>query len=107
MNIKNVIRPLGPSYQYARSVLAYKIAMDNARERNADKFPSQQQVINAMKGLRFKSFVDEIHFARGDGHQAVHAISYGVTKYNKAKGEPGIEKLSNLCCFLYLSTSWC
>ena len=85
--------PLGPSYQYARSVLAYKIAMDNARERNANKFPSQQQVINAMKGLRFKSFVDEIHFARGDGHQAVHAISYGVTKYNKAKGEPGIEKL--------------
>ena len=41
----------------------------------------------------YKSFVDEIHFARGDGHQAVHAISYGVTKYNKAKGEPGIEKL--------------
>merc|ERR1712230_67142 len=56
--------PLGPSYQYARSVIAYKVAMDNARERNANKFPSQQQVINAMKGLRFKSFVDEIHFAR-------------------------------------------
>ena len=38
-------------------------------------------------------FKAAILFARGDGHQAVHAISYGVKKYNKAKGEPGIEKL--------------
>ena len=85
--------PLGPSYQYARSVLALKTGMDSARERNAGKFPSQQQTINAMKGIKFKSFVDTIHFDRAQGHQAVHAISYGVTKYNKAKGEPGIEKL--------------
>ena len=84
--------PLGPSYQYARSVMAYKLAMDKAAA-DAGKFPTQSQTISAMKGMKFKSFVDTIHFARGEGHQAVHAISYGVTKYNKAKGEPGIEKL--------------
>ena len=85
--------PLGPSYQYARSVMAYKLAMDKAAENNAGKFPNQNQVIAAMKGMKFKSFVDTIEFTRGGGHQAVHGISYGVTKYNKAKGEPGIEKL--------------
>ncbi len=84
--------PLGPSYQYARSVMAYKLAMDKAAA-DAGKFPTQSQVIAAMKGMKFKSFVDTIDFARGEGHQAVHAISYGVTKYNKEKGEPGIEKL--------------
>ena len=84
--------PLGPSYQYARSVMAYKLAMDKAASK-AGKFPTQAQTIAAMKGMKFKSFVDTIEFARGGGHQAVHAISYGVTKYNKEKGEPGIEKL--------------
>ena len=84
--------PLGPSYQYARSVMAYKLAMDKAASK-AGKFPTQAQTIAAMKGMKFKSFVDTIEFARGGGHQAVHAISYGVTKYNKEKGEPGIQKL--------------
>ena len=73
--------------------MAYKLAMDKAEENNAGKFPNQAQTIAAMKGMKFKSFVDTIEFTRGGGHQAVHGISYGVTKYNKAKGEPGIENL--------------
>ena len=84
--------PLGPSYQYARSVMAYKLAMDKAAA-SAGKFPTQDQAISAMKGMKFKSFVDTIEFTRGGGHQAVHAISYGITKYNKAKGEPEVENL--------------
>ena len=84
--------PLGPSYQYARAVMLYKIGMDKAAKA-AGKFPTQDQVIAAMKGISFESFADTIEMKRGDGHQAVHSIAYGVTKYNKAKGEPGIEKV--------------
>ena len=84
--------PLGPSYQYARAVMLYKIGMDKAAKA-AGKFPTQDQVIAAMKGVTFESFADTIEMKRGDGHQAVHSIAYGVTKYNKAKGEPGIEKV--------------
>ena len=84
--------PLGPSYQYARAVMLYKIGMDKAAKA-AGKFPTQDQVIAAMKGITFESFADTIEMKRGGGHQAVHSIAYGVTKYNKAKGEPGIEKV--------------
>ena len=84
--------PLGPSYQYARAVMLYKIGMDKAAKA-AGKFPTQDQVIAAMKGVTFESFADTIEMKRGDGHQAVHSIAYGVTKYTKAKGEPGIEKV--------------
>ena len=101
--------PLGPSYQYARAVLLYKIGMDSAAKK-AGKFPTQDQVMAAMKGISFQSFADTIEMKRGGGHQAVHSIAYGVTKYNKAKGEPGIEKVikySASCvyppCLLYTS----
>ena len=44
--------PLGPSYQYARAVMLYKIGMDKAAK-EAGKFPTQDQVIAAMKGAIF------------------------------------------------------
>ena len=84
--------PLGPSYQYARSILAYKFAMDKAMKK-AGKFPTQDQVIAAMKNIKFKSFTETISMARGGGHQAVHSVGYGLTKYNKKGKTPGAEKV--------------
>jgi len=84
--------PLGPSYQYARSVLLYKSAMDEAKEK-AGKFPTQDQVIAAMKFQKFKSFTETISMARGNGHQSVHSVGYGLTKYNKKGKTPGAEKV--------------
>jgi len=83
--------PLGPSYQYARSILAYKFAMDKAMEK-AGNFPSQDQVIAAMKNIKFKSFTETISMSRGDGHQAVHSVGYGLTKYNKKRENPWSRK---------------
>ena len=51
--------PLGPSYQYARAVMLYKIGMDKAAKA-AGKFPTQDQVIAAMKGVTFESFAATI-----------------------------------------------
>jgi branched-chain amino acid transport system substrate-binding protein len=84
--------PLGPSYQYARSILAYKFAMDKAMAK-AGSFPTQDQVIAAMKNIKFKSFTETISMARGGGHQAVHSVGYGLTKYNKKGKTPGAEKV--------------
>ena len=83
---------LGPSYQYARSILAYKFAMDKAMKK-AGKFPTQDQVIAAMKNINFKSYTETISMARGGGHQAVHSVGYGLTKYNKKGKTPGAEKV--------------
>ena len=63
--------PLGPSYQYARSILAYKFAMDKAMKK-AGKFPTQDQVIAAMKNIKFKSFTETISMARGGGLSLIH-----------------------------------
>lgn len=79
--------PLGPSHQYANAILALKIAMDNAAEK-AGGFPTQEQTMAAMKGLSWKAFGGNISLALADGHQAVHPVGYGITKWDKEKGEP-------------------
>lgn len=81
--------PLGPSYQYAKAVLFYKLGMDKAAEA-AGSFPTQTQVIAALKGMEFESFGGSVKMALGNGHQAIHNLGYGVTKFNKETGEPGI-----------------
>ncbi len=77
--------PLGPSYQYANSVLALKIAMDAAAEK-AGGFPNQEQTMAALKGLSWQSFGGKISLSLADGHQAVHPVGYGITKWDKEKG---------------------
>lgn len=81
--------PLGPSYQYGKAVLFLKIAMDKAAKM-AGGFPTQQQVIDAMKGMEFESFGGKVTMSLGNGHQAVHPVGYGITKFDKEKGEPGV-----------------
>lgn len=81
--------PLGPSYQYAKAVLALKIAFDKAAK-DGGGFPSQDQVIAAMTGLDFDSFGGRVSMSHGKGHQAVHPVGYGITRFNRETGEPGV-----------------
>jgi branched-chain amino acid transport system substrate-binding protein len=81
--------PLGPSYQYAKAVLFYKLGMDKAAAA-AGGFPTQDQVIEHLTGMKFESFGGSVDMALGGGHQAIHNLGYGVTKFNKDTGEPGI-----------------
>ncbi|MCY4220111.1 MAG: ABC transporter substrate-binding protein [Thiotrichales bacterium] len=85
--------PLGPSYQYAQAVLALKIAMDKAA-RDHGGFPTQDQVIAAMKGLSFETFAGRIELALGNGHQAVHPVGYGITRWNDETGEPEVTNIT-------------
>jgi len=80
--------PTGPSYQYAQGMLAAKIAYDKAAAANGGKFPSTDQVIAALEGLEFQSMSTKVRMALNKGHQAITDHVYGVTKWDKEKGEP-------------------
>jgi branched-chain amino acid transport system substrate-binding protein len=80
--------PTGPSYQYAQGMLAAKIAYDKAAAANGGKFPSTDQVIAALEGLEFESMSTTVRMALNKGHQAITGHVYGITAWDKAKGEP-------------------
>jgi len=84
--------PSGPAYQYAQAVLATKIAYDAAAKK-AGGFPTQDQVIEAMKGAKFESFSTTVDMALGDGHQAITENGYGITKWDAKAGELKLEKV--------------
>lgn len=86
------VYPLGPSYQYGKAILFLKLAMDKAAAMSG-KFPTQDEIIAAGKGLEFQSFGGTVKMALGDGNQAIHPVGYGVTKWNKEKNEPGVENV--------------
>ncbi len=78
--------PLASSYQYANAVLALKASMDNAAAK-AGSFPTQEQIMEAMKGLKWQGIGGKISLALGDGHQGVHPIGYGISKWDDEKQE--------------------
>ena len=84
--------PSGPSYQYGQAVLAVKIAYDAAAKK-AGGFPTQDQVIEALKGAEFESFSTSVKMALGDGHQAITENGYGITKWDANAGELKLEKV--------------
>jgi len=84
--------PPGPAYQYAQAVLAVKYAYDKAAK-TAGGFPTQDQVIAALKGAEFESFSTTVKMALGDGHQAITENGYGITKWDPKAGELKMEKV--------------
>ena len=86
------VYPLAPSYQYAKAILYYKLGMDKAAQA-AGGFPSQDEVMQSLKGISFQSFDGEVSMALAKGRQAIHPVGYGLTKWDAKKGEPGVEKV--------------
>ncbi len=84
--------PPGPAYQYGQAVLGVKHAYDKAGKA-AGGFPSQDQVIAALKGATYESFATTVMMALGDGHQAITENGYGITKWDAKAGELKMEKI--------------
>ncbi|MDH4326302.1 MAG: ABC transporter substrate-binding protein [Betaproteobacteria bacterium] len=84
--------PSGPAYQYAQAVLAVKVAYD-AAAKTAGGFPTQEQVIAALKGASFESFSTTVRMSLGGGHQASTENGYGITKWDAKAGELKLEKV--------------
>ena len=79
--------PSQPGYQFAQGVLAAKFAYDAAQKANGGKFPTTDQVIEALKGATFTSLAGDVRMAQSKGHQAVTEDRWGVTVWDDAKGE--------------------
>ena len=78
--------PSQPAYQYAQGFLAAKYAYD-AAAKAAGKFPTTDQVIAALEGATFPSFVGNVEMGLSKGHQAVTDDLWGVTVWDDKKGE--------------------
>jgi branched-chain amino acid transport system substrate-binding protein len=80
--------PVYPSYQMAINLLGMKLAYDKAHEGNPGA--GVEDVIKAFTGLEYEAFGTKIALTQGKGHQGVHEIAQGVSKYDKDKNEPTI-----------------
>lgn len=78
--------PAQPSYQYAQGVLAAKYAYDKAAKA-AGKFPTTEQVIAALEGATFPSFVGNVKMGLSNGHQATTDDRWGVTVWDEKRNE--------------------
>jgi branched-chain amino acid transport system substrate-binding protein len=78
--------PAQPAYQYAQGFLGAKYAYDKAAKA-AGKFPTTDQVINALTGATFPTFVGSVKMALGKGHQGVTDDMWGVTTWDNDRKE--------------------
>jgi len=78
--------PSQPAYQYAQGFIAAKYAYDRAAEK-AGKFPSTDQVITALRGSTFPTFVGDVKMGLSKGHQAITDDRWGVTVWDEKRGE--------------------
>ena len=79
--------PPSPAYQTGQGILAVKLAYDRAGEAKGGAFPTKDEVIARLRNLEFDSFAGRVKMALGGGHQAMHEIGYGFTRYDEKAGE--------------------
>ena len=78
--------PAQPSYQFAQGFLAAKYAYDKAAKQ-AGKFPTTDQVIAALTGATFPTFVGNVRMGLGKGHQGLTDDMWGVTVWDEKRNE--------------------
>ena len=78
--------PSQPGYQFAQGFLGAKYAFD-AAGKAVGKFPTTDQIIAALEGATFPTFVGEVKMALSNGHQGVTDDRWGVTVWDDQKGE--------------------
>ena len=78
--------PSQPGYQFSQGFLAAKYAYDKAAKA-AGKFPTTEQVIAALTGATFPTFIGEVKMALSNGHQGITDDRWGITTWDSAKNE--------------------
>ena len=78
-NIKMTTQPM---HKAAMAVLFLKKAYDEALKDN-NQFPSVNEVINKMEGLKWDTPSGIAEMALGKGHQAIQDQALGITKWDK------------------------
>jgi branched-chain amino acid transport system substrate-binding protein len=78
--------PSQPGYQFAQGILGAKYAYDTAAKK-AGRFPTKDEVIAALEGATFPTFVGNVHMGLSKGHQGLTDDVWGVTVWDESKGE--------------------
>lgn len=72
--------PTYPAYKMIQAILGVKTAYEKAAEQAGGE-PSDEQIIEAFRGLEYETPSGTVKMAIGDGHQAIQDTAYGVFKY--------------------------
>jgi branched-chain amino acid transport system substrate-binding protein len=72
-----------PMHKGAMAALFIKKAFDDAKLSAQNNFPSTEQVIKVMEGLKWETPSGTAEMALGNGHQAIQDQAIGITKWDK------------------------
>lgn len=86
--------PSQPGYQYGQSILGAKYAYDKAAKANGGKFPSDEQVIAALEGATFPTFVGSVKMGLSKGHQGLTEDRWGITVWDAKRGESVVKNVT-------------
>ena len=81
LNIKMTTQPM---HKAAMAALFVKKAFDDALAKNGS-FPSTEEVIKIMEGMKWDTPSGLVEMALGNGHQAIQDQALGVTKWDKSE----------------------
>ena len=76
------------AYHMGQALLALKISADKAAKGGTK--PTPEEIGKGLEGLKFDAFGTTVHMSRSKGHQAVTESAIGVSRFDKAKGVPGV-----------------
>ena len=76
------------AYHMGQALLALKISADKAAKGGTK--PAPEEIGKGLEGLKFDAFGTTVHMSRSKGHQAVTESAIGVSRFDKAKGVPGV-----------------
>ena len=68
------------AYSPVLAILGLKAAYEKAQAARGGARPTQDAVIDALRGSSFDTPAGRVHMARANGHQAVQGTVYGMTK---------------------------
>jgi branched-chain amino acid transport system substrate-binding protein len=86
---KTGVPPIYAAYHMANGLLGLKAAADRAMK-TTGKRPTQDQIINAFRGLEFEAPGVTVKMALAKGHQAITETAYGIYQYDAATKTPKI-----------------
>lgn len=77
--------PTYPAYKMVQAILGVKSAYEQAMD-EAGEHPTDEQVIEAFRGLEYETPSGTVSMVLGNGHQAIQETAYGVFKFDDAEG---------------------
>lgn len=88
--LNNGAYPFQPQYSMSQSLLALKVGIEGAMQKNGGKKPTSEQIAASLKGISYEGPAGKVQMSLGNGHQAIHPIPVGRSSYDAATKTPVI-----------------